>query len=109
MGKSSTDHSFPICPIADRSGEVEKRVVFSFKGGHIFQGEYRTRRTDSIEGNIWQAGSDPGVILFGVSFSTKKQVLLNTIHIAKAGVTSVSEIDPGLTVRTFPLSRKHSK
>jgi len=59
-----------------------------------------------IEGNIWQAGADPGVILFGVSFSTKEQVLLNTIHIAEPSKESASEIDRGLIVRTFPVSHK---
>jgi len=98
--------SFPICPISDRSKEVDKRVVFSFKGGHVFQGEYQTTPTQTIEGNIWQAGADPGAILFGISFSTNNQVLLNTVHIAKPAVASVSEIDPGITVRTFPIARK---
>jgi hypothetical protein len=95
------------CPIADSSEEVggqQKIVAFSFKGGYVFQGEYHTTRTQTIEGRIWQAGTDPGVILFGVSFSTKKQVLLNTIHIAKSGSRSTSEIDSGLIVRTFPIS-----
>jgi hypothetical protein len=108
-GKVICQSSFPICPIPDRSKEVEKRLVFSFKGGHVFQGEYPTTPTQTIEGNIWQAGADPGAILLGISFSTKKQVLLNTIHVAKAGRASVSEIDPGLTVRTIPISHKHSE
>jgi hypothetical protein len=101
--------SFPICPIIDRSKETDhqqKIVAFSFKGGHVFQGEYHTTRTQMIEGNIWQAGTDPGTILFGISFSTKKQVLLNTIHVAKSGSGSTSEIDRGLFVRTFPISGK---
>ena len=101
-GKIIHRSSFPICPIGDLSKEVGKTVAFSFKGGPLFQGEYHTTQTQTIEGNIWQAGTDPGVILFGVSFSTKKQVLLNTIHIAKPGSWSTSEIDRGLIVRTFP-------
>jgi len=56
-----------------------------------------------------QAGADPAAILLGVSFATKQQVLLNTIHIARPGKASISEIDRGLTVRTFPVSRKQSK
>ncbi|MGA7566049.1 MAG: hypothetical protein WBW53_08245 [Terriglobales bacterium] len=94
--------SFPVCPIGDRSEEIGKRVIFSFKGGHVFQDEYHTTPAQTIEGNLWQAGTDPGSILLGVSFSTKKQVLLNTLHVAKPGRASVSEIDAGLTVRTFP-------
>ena len=98
--------SFPVCPVGDRPQEVQKTLVFSFKGGHVFQGEYHTAPDQIIEGNIWQAGRDAGVMLLGISFSTKKQVLLNTIHIAKPDTTSLSEIDPGITVRTFPISRK---
>ena len=84
--------SFPVCPINDYSEKVKDllsardtpghKLVFSFKGGHVFQGEYHTTRSQIIEGNVWQSGTGPGVILFGLSFSTKKQVLLNTIHVA---------------------------
>jgi len=105
-GKVLQQSSFPICPIGDRSKETEKIVAFTFKGGHVFQGQYHTTRTQTIEGNIWQAGTDPGVILLGVSFSTKKQILLNTIHVAKPDSESTSEIDRGLVVRTFPISGK---
>lgn len=79
-------------------------MVFFFRGGHVFDGEFRTSRSESIEGNIWEAGTDPGIILFGVSFMTKKQLLLNTIHIAKADRASATEIDPGMVVRTVPVS-----
>jgi hypothetical protein len=98
--------SFPICPIRERSDEISKTIVFTLKGGHVFQGEHHTTPAQTIEGDIWQAGADPGVILLGISFATKKQELLNTIHIARLGKPSTSEIDPGLTVRTFPISRK---
>src|SRR5262249_21986459 len=111
--------SFPLCPIADYSKKVEDllsargarepKLVFSFKSGHVFQGKYHTTPTQTIEGNVWQAGTDPGVIMLGITFSTKKQVLLNTIHVADVDKASVYEIDPGLTVRTFPISQKHSE
>lgn len=97
--------SFPICPMKDRSRKTEKTKVFSFKGGHVFQGQYRTTRTEMIEGNIWQAGADPGVILLGVSFVSRKQILLNTIHFAKIGRESTTEIDRGMMVRTFPVKK----
>jgi hypothetical protein len=108
-GKVIYRTSFSVCPIRARSEEARKTLVFSFKGGHVFQGEYHTTRAETIEGNIWQAGSDPGFILLGVSFSTGKQSVLNTIHIAKPGKASFTEIDRGLTVRTFPIRRKHSE
>jgi len=85
--------SFPVCPIEDYSENVKdllsargspgRKLVFSFKGGHVFQGEYRTTPTQTIEANVWQSGTGPGVILLGLSFSTKKQLLLNTIHVAQ--------------------------
>src|SRR5690348_12537139 len=44
--------SFPVCPIDDDSEKVTdllsnrgtpgRKLVFSFKGGHVFQGEYHT-------------------------------------------------------------------
>jgi hypothetical protein len=111
-GKSIHQSSFPVCPIRDGYKEVgakEKIVVFRFAGGHIFQGEHRTSTNETVEGNIWQAGSDPGVILLGLSFSNKRQVLLNTIHFAKPDRETRTEIDRDLKVRTFPLSlKKHS-
>jgi hypothetical protein len=100
--------SFPICPTSEHPNDPHQKtiVAFTFKGGHVFQGEFHTTRKQTIEGNIWEAGTDPGSILFGISFSTKKQVLLNTVHVAKRGRESASEIDRGLIVRTFPISEK---
>jgi hypothetical protein len=108
-GKVIHRSSFPVCPITDLSQEVggqQKTVAFSFKGGHVFQGEYHTAMTQTIEGNIWQAGTDPGAILFGVSFSSQNQILLNTIHVAKPRSQSTSEIDRGLIVSTSPIGRE---
>jgi hypothetical protein len=105
-GKKIFQSSFPICPINDVSKEINKTVAFNFSGGHTFQGKYHTARSQSIEGNIWQAGSNRGVILLGISFSTKQQILLNTIHIAKPDQESSSEIDRGIVIRTFPANRK---
>ncbi len=73
-----------VLPICRGSRDAEDgRVEFHFAGGHTFQGEYRTRSTDSIEGDIWQAGGEPDALILGISFDAGKQILLNTIHIAK--------------------------
>ena len=104
-GKIIYRSSFPICRANSVPTPAEGRqriIAFSFKGGHVFQGEYHTARTQIIEGNIWQAGADRDAMLLGVSFSSKKQVLLNTIHVAKPDSVSASEVDRGITVRTFP-------
>lgn len=42
----------------------------------------RTRRTDSIAGDIWQAGGESDALILGVSFDSTRQVLLNTLHVA---------------------------
>ena len=104
-GKIIHRSSFPICRSNTGSNPAEGRqrtIAFYFKGGRVFHGEYHTARTQIIEGNIWQAGADPDAMLLGVSFSSKKQVLLNTIHAAKSDSVSVSEVDRGIVVRTFP-------
>ena len=91
----------PICR-GSRNAE-DGRVRFHFAGGHIFQDEYRTLPTDSIEGEIWQAGGEPGVLILGVSFDTKKQVLLNTLHIARPEKRTSSELDKDLFITTYPV------
>jgi hypothetical protein len=101
-GKLIFRSSFPICSMA-RTDQAQKTLVFRFKGGQIYQGEYHTSPTDVIEGNIWQAGADPDALILGVSFMTKRQVLLNTLHIAKPGRYSTTEVDRGIVVRTFPI------
>jgi len=108
-GKMIYKSSFPVYPISHRSETEEnfqKVLAFFFKGGHTFQGEYRTVPSQKIEGNIWQAGTDPGVLILGLSFSTKTKILLNTLHIVKQDGESRSVLDRGLFVRTFPADRK---
>ena len=56
---------YAVCPINDDSEKVKdllsardtagRKLVFSFKGGHAFQGEYRTTPTQTIEANVWQS------------------------------------------------------
>jgi hypothetical protein len=92
-----------VLPICHRNREAENgRVSFHFAGGHLFQGKYHTRSTDSIEGDIWQASGDSDALILGVSFDTKKQVLLNTLHIAAPDKPSSSELDKGLFITTHP-------
>jgi len=105
-GKSIYHSEFRACLMDrnDTKSESQRKIrVFYISGGHTFQGEYHTKKTDKIEGNIWQAGADPGDMLLGLSFETKDQVLLNTLHIAKPGETTQSKLDSGIVVRTYPL------
>jgi hypothetical protein len=92
----------PIC--RGSRDEEDGRVEFHSSGGHTFQGEYHTRTTDSIEGDIWQAGGEGDALILGISFDTGKQVLLNTIHIAKPGKQTSSELDKGILITTYPVT-----
>jgi hypothetical protein len=88
---------------------IQKTLTFSFRAKcNIFStGEDNTLDslfdsfgTQLIEGDIWQAGNDSSVILLGVSFVTKDQILLNTIHIAIRDSISESELADGLFIKT---------
>jgi hypothetical protein len=81
------------------------RVTFHFAGGHRFQGEYRTRSTDNIQGDIWQAGGESDALILGISFDTRNQILLNTLHIARTDRQTSSELDKGLVITTYPFDR----
>lgn len=106
-GKSVYRSKFSVCLNNDRPTPTaeERKIVFHLKGGRVFQGEYRTSPTQTIEADIWQAGADPDALLLGVTFVSDR-VLLNTIHIAKPDRASMSELDRGIVVRTFPLDQK---
>lgn len=93
--------SFLIC--RGSRGAENGREEFHFRGGHRFQGEYQTHSTDLIECDIWQAGGEPDALILGLSFTTKKRVLLNTLHIASPDKQTSSELDPGLVITTYPV------
>jgi hypothetical protein len=78
-------------------------VEFHFAGGHTFQREYITGSMDSIEGDIWQAGGERDALILGISFDTSKQILLNTLHIARLEKQTSSELDKGLFITTYPV------
>ena len=97
--------SFPICQMP-REDHKWKVIVFSFKGGQAYHAEYHTLPTENIEGNIWLASGDSDALVLGVSFATKKKILLNTLFVAKPNGISVGKIDRGIVIRTFPLPSK---
>ena len=99
-----------VLPICRGSRDAEDgRVMYHFIGGHSFQGEYHTRSTDSIEGNIWQAGGESDALILGISFDSGKQILLNTVHIAKPEKQASSAIDKGLSITTYPVAGHRSR
>ncbi len=93
-----------VLPICRGSRETEDgRARFHFVGGHVFRGGYSTYSADSIEGDIWQACREPDALILGISFDTKKQILLNTLHIARPDKQTLTELDKGLFITTHPL------
>ena len=82
-----------------------QRVSFTFHARHDFQGEYQTGLADTITADVWQAGADPKAVILGVSFSTTRQVLLNTIHILDPHERRRYVLDPGLASTSYPASR----
>jgi hypothetical protein len=99
-----------VLPICHGSRDAEDgRAEFHFPGGRTFQGKYRTRPTDSIEGDIWQAGGEQDGLILGISFDTGKQILLNTIHIANPRTRMSSEVDKGLFVTTYPVTVRYGR
>jgi len=106
-GKSIYHSHFRACLMSRTATNTEQesriRTSFHFPGGHTFQSRYHTRKTETIEGTIWQAGADPDAILLGVYFAVNHRGLLNTIHIVKPGKSTEFTLDTGLVMKTYPL------
>ena len=91
----------PVC-LGKREDE-DRRVAFRFSGKYLFQDRYRTRSKDAIEGDIWQAGGESDALILGISLDNKKQILLNTLHIAKPDKQTSSQLNKGLWISTRPI------
>jgi hypothetical protein len=84
-------------------------MTFTVPGGRTFQGEYRTTHSENIRADVWQASADTDAVVLGVSFSLKRQILLNTLHVLMQGKASTVTLDSGLTISSYPpASRKPS-
>jgi hypothetical protein len=122
-GKLLQSYSFPICRVdlsevsrqdklQSEEFEKPKILVFTFRPARriVWTGYRETDNTtnpnQALEGNIWQAGGEPDVLLLGVSFVTKDSIMMNTIHIASAATQSRSEIVKGLLVTTYAVKAK---
>jgi len=104
----------PICQ-AERSTfqrDSEHQLLrFSFtpKRAIVWKG-YRdddsntTPPNQPIDGDVWLAGSEPDVLLLGVSFSVQRTGYMNTIHIAHPFQRDQTEIASGLFIITQPVS-----
>jgi hypothetical protein len=105
-GRPLYSSAFPICQTR-RSAikpEPQQRVLgFRFDAEpRRFRTQERARGMQPIAGNVWEAGGERDAIRLGVSFATEQQVLLNTIHVARARAPSRSERVRGLVITTRP-------
>jgi len=105
--------TLPICQVerstVQRQGEHQLlRFSFTPKRAIAWKG-YRDDDADTtapnqrIEGNVWLAGSDPDALLLGVTFSMRRTLYMNTVHIAHPFRRDQTEIAPGLFVITEPV------
>ena len=44
------------------------------------------------------------MLVLGVSFATEKQILLNTLHVAKPEKQASATLDKGLSITTYPIA-----
>ena len=96
-----------LLPICRGNRDAENgRAEFHFASDRVFGGRYRARMRDSIEGDIWQAGGEKYALVLGISLATKKQVMLNTLHIASPDKKTSAELDKGLFITTAPVSTR---
>lgn len=104
-GRTIHHSSLPICRVNREDLKPEQgqeKIVFFLKGGHTYQNQYRTVPAQRVEVHIWQAGMEADGLSLGVSFSTKHQVLLNSLHFAMPDRPSQTKLDRGLVIKTYP-------
>ncbi|RRA49347.1 hypothetical protein D1Y84_14730 [Acidipila sp. EB88] len=93
-----------LLPICRGSRDAENGgAEFHFSSSQVFGGQYRARIGGSIEGDIWQAGGEKDALVLGISLTTKKQILLNTLHIASPDKKTFAKLDKGLYITTTPV------
>jgi hypothetical protein len=96
------------CPdsVPDSLRERVTRATFVFRpAGPLTWDDVRTPAGETIEGNVWRAGADSDVVLFGISFVGQGRVLLNTIHIASLDTSTSFALGAGIRSVTLPNKR----
>ena len=79
------------------------QVSFAVNGGRAFRGK-ASDSAEPLHCTIWQATSGTDDLGLGISFSSNRRVYLISNHAVWPGKETVSEIDRGIVVRTFPIS-----
>ncbi len=100
---------FPVSSSA--RGEIkpeQKQKIFSYnfilgrKRGRSFNDVSRGR----VEGNIWEAGREKDGIIFGISWVTDNQIILNTLHYASLVKVEVAVIAPSVYFKSYWLPKQ---
>jgi hypothetical protein len=78
-----------------------RRLSFVFSARHRWQGEFLTTNSDTITCDVWQAGADPRMVILGISFDTRRQVLLNSVHLLDPNRRRERAQDRGVVTTTF--------
>lgn len=102
-GKAVYHTSLSACPVQRaliKPESEENRLVFHFK--EMAQHYFEKPVSGEVEGNIWEAGSERSAILLGISFTSGKEILLNTIFIATMNKEARSQVAPGIVITTSP-------
>ncbi len=108
-GNTIYNASFPTCK-KERSlhSKTKKQKVLEFRfvptrtitwEGYLDE-DNTTKVGQEIEGNIWLSGSESEGLILGVSFMSNNQIFMNSVHFARMGSKSDSEIVSGLLVTT---------
>jgi hypothetical protein len=100
---------FPVSRAA--RGQIkpeEKQTIFEYNFVlHKKQGRSLNEVSQgSVEGNIWIAGMEKDGIIFGISWVTRNQIILNTLHFAALDKVEAVEIAPGVYFKSYWLAKQ---
>jgi hypothetical protein len=107
-GKRIYGTTFGICH-ADypQPTKTQRVLVFQIAGPH--KRLFGEPQTETLEGNVWQAGRDPDGIVLGVSFAGAKRVWCNSLHVLDPNKASKTVLARGLIVRTAPSRHEEAR
>jgi len=97
-GRSAYSRAIPVC-LTERNSLPAATLSTTLQTVRSHFGE--PSRTP-LEVDFWEASADPDALVLGISFNSKQQVWLNTVHVAFADREAVAELAPGVSLKTYP-------
>jgi hypothetical protein len=101
--KSIFKSSFPICKMRRSkvaSGLTPRHLTFSLANEN--RSYFGEAKGETLEGNIWESGTDPDDIILGLSIETKTQTWLHTLLVVEPDKPSRFLLGKGLVVTIHP-------